>query len=191
MTRPQNPQDDPLASALADVSLQAMAVLRGGKLLFVNRGFCDLFGYDAPAEALADAAMAGAIAAVAGPAAHGGVVFGRRLVRRRDGRGVPVELYARLAPWGDAPALVVALIDVGVEEAALEGAAGDDRYAARPVARRGRPDALRIALAGADARCAGLRDALAAGGAIARIVALQARPEGPAPDVVVLTPAPG
>lgn len=191
MTRPQNAHTDPLVSALADVSLQATAVLRGGGLLFVNRGFCDLFGYDAPAEALADAAFAGEIAAVAGPAARGGAVYGRRLLRRRDGRAIPVELYARLVPWGDAPALAVALIDVAAEETGSEGAPGDDRYAARPLARRAPPAALRIVLAGADVRCAALRDALAARGASARIVSLETRPAGPAPDLAVLTPAPG
>ena len=38
--------EDPRISALSEVSLQAFVAHRGGAIVYVNAGFCALFGFD-------------------------------------------------------------------------------------------------------------------------------------------------
>ncbi|MBI1188178.1 MAG: PAS domain S-box protein [Alphaproteobacteria bacterium] len=110
--------------AIAACTLQGQLVHRAFVPLWVNAAFADLFGYDAPEDALAapsldhlfDAdARADCLALIrpdaAQRSAHGR--FGRRLMRRRSGALFHAEIHIRRVRWDGDCALAVAVRELG------------------------------------------------------------------------------
>lgn len=121
--------------ALAGVSLEAKLAHRDFAPLYANRAFADMFGFDTPEEVLAHKALGG-LFGECGEDWKSGALYGRRMLRRRDGSSFRAEIYARAVDWDDGePATALAILDVSQEERAYKSLL-ETRAAAEDAARR-------------------------------------------------------